>query len=136
MVDAIELQYAFLSSFLPISRTLSFHKPASWLLDDVTIPNWANAYQKKYYLDVVYVSDSNRREFWKEERLSKAIDENRSLTLLTHPLWWKEASLTSTELFGYTCKVLGHDAVGAYLKTTCKVYSQLESHFLVETNDH
>lgn len=136
MVDSIESQYAFLSSFLPISRTLSFHKPASWLLNDVTIPNWVNAYQKEYYSDVVYVSDSNRREFWKEERLSRAIDENRLLTLLTHPLWWKKVSLSSTELFEYTCKVLGCDAVGAYLKATCKVYSQLEPHLLVETNDH
>lgn len=123
MVDSIESQYAFLSSFLPISRTLSFHKPASWLLDDVLIPNWANAYQKEYYSDVVYVSDSNRREFWKEDRLIKAINGSKSLTLLTHPLWWKEASFTSEELFEYTCMVLGHNAVGAYLKATCKRYS-------------
>ena len=136
MTSSIESYYELLSSFLPISRTLSFHKPASWLLDDVSIPNWVNAYQKAYYSEVIYISDSNRREFWKEERLSRAIAENRSLTLLTHPLWWKKISLSSTELFEYTCKVLGCEAVGAYLKATCKIYGQLEPHLLVETNDH
>lgn len=123
MTSSIESYYEFLSTFLPISRTLSFHKPASWLLNNVNIPNWVNAYQKAYYSEVIYVSDSNRREFWKEERLYTAINENKSLTLLTHPLWWKEVSLTSEELFEYTCKILGTDVVGAYLKETCKRYS-------------
>ncbi|MBJ2357872.1 hypothetical protein [Sphaerochaeta sp. S2] len=123
MISFIESYYEFLSSFLPISRTLSFHKPADWLLNDVNIPNWVNAYQKEYYSEVIYVSDSNRREFWKEVRLYTAINENKSLTLLTHPLWWKEASLTSEELFEYTCKILGTNVVEAYLKETCKRYS-------------
>ncbi len=123
MTSSIESCYEFLSSFLPISRTLSFHKPASWLLNDVSFPNWVNAYQKEYYSEVIYVSDSNRREFWKEDRLYIAINENKSLTLLTHPLWWKETSLTSEELLEYTCKLLGTDVVGAYLKETCKRYS-------------
>nr|WP_319756993.1 hypothetical protein [uncultured Sphaerochaeta sp.] len=123
MTETIEKQYTYFSSFLPISKTLSFHKPAPWLLNDVSIPTWINAYQKEYYSEVVYVSDSNRREFWKEDRLYTAINENKSLTLLTHPLWWKEASLTSEELFEYTCKLLGTDVVGAYLKETCKRYS-------------
>lgn len=123
MTSFIESYFEFVSSFLPISRTLSFHKPASWLLNNVNIPNWVNAYQKEYYSEVIYISDSNRREFWKEDRLYTAINENKSLTLLTHPLWWKEASLTSEELFEYTCKILGSDVVGVYLKETCKRYS-------------
>jgi hypothetical protein len=50
MTSSIESYYEFFSSFLPISRTLSFHKPADWLLNDVNIPNWTNAYQKEYYI--------------------------------------------------------------------------------------
>lgn len=123
MISSVESYYEFLNSFLPISRTLSFHKPADWLLNDVNIPNWTNAYQKEYYSEVTYVSDSNRREFWREERLPKAINENKSLTLLTHPLWWKETSKTSEELFDYTCRILGNDVVRDYLKATCKRYS-------------
>lgn len=123
MTSSIESYYEFFYSFLPISRTLSFHKPADWLLNDVNIPNWTNAYQKEYYSEVTYVSDSNRREFWREERLPKAINENKSLTLLTHPLWWKETSKTSEELFDYTCRILGNDVVRDYLKATCKRYS-------------
>jgi len=123
MTSSIESYYEFLSSFLPISRTLSFHRPAPWLLDDVSIPNWVNAYQKAYYSEVIYVSDSNRRLFWKEERLYTAINENRSLTLLTHPLWWKEESYSSEEIFEYSCKTLGFDVVADYLKNTCKRYT-------------
>ena len=123
MIESTESYHVLLSSSLPVSRTLSFHKPASWLLNDISIPDWINAYQKEYYSDVVYVSDSNRREFWKEDRLYTAISENKSLTLLTHPLWWKQTSLTAEELFRYACDILGADEVGAYLKETCKRYS-------------
>lgn len=123
MIDSLESYHSFLSAHLPISKTLSFHKPASWLLEDVTISDWISAYQKEYYSDVVYVSDSNRREFWREERLYRAIEDNTSLTLLTHPLWWKDMSLTSEDLLEYSCNVLGHDAVRLYLKDTCKIYS-------------
>ena len=35
MTEAINAQHSFFSSFLPLSRTLSFHRPAPWLLNDV-----------------------------------------------------------------------------------------------------
>lgn len=123
MIASVNEYYVFFSKFLPISKTLSFHKPAPWLLNDVFIPEWVNAYQKEFYSNVVYVSDSNRREFWNEDRLSMAIKDQRSLTLLTHPLWWKETSLDSEEVFNYCCKILGEGQVSSYLIDTCKRYS-------------
>jgi hypothetical protein len=124
MVDSIESYHAFLSCFLPISRTLSFHKPAPWLLDDITVPNWANAYQKEYYSEIIYVSDSNRREFWKEERLFRAIDENKSLTLLTHPLWWKEDEMKESEIRNYVSEQIGKNKAISYLESNIKLYSK------------
>lgn len=125
MVSSIDNYFCFFSNFLPISKTLSFHKPAHWLLNDVSIPGWVNAYQKEFYSDVVYVSDSNRRDFWKEDRLFLAMEGNKSLTLLTHPVWWKEISYDSDTLFLYSCKVLGEQCIAKYLEETCKRYSPL-----------
>lgn len=123
MITSLNRYYSFFSNFLPISKTLSFHKPAPWLLNDVAIPGWINAYQKEFYSDVVYVSDSNRREFWNEDRLPMAIKNQKSLTLLTHPLWWKETSLDSDEIFDYSCKELGENQISSYLIETCKRFS-------------
>lgn len=130
LVSSIEKYFYFFGKFLPISKTLSFHKPAPWLLNDVSIPGWVNAYQKEFYSDVVYVSDSNRREFWNEDRLSRAIKDQKSLTLLTHPLWWKERSLDSDAVFELSCKRLGENQISSYLVETCKRYANRD--FLVE----
>ena len=98
--EALEYYFKTFSKILPFSKIFSFHRPAEWLLNDIAIYiyGWVNAYQKEFYSDVIYVSDSNRREFWKENRLSSAIEKNKSLTLLTHPLWWKEISYSSEEI--------------------------------------
>lgn len=125
MKEAINNQHDFFSTFLPVGKTFSFHKPAPWLLNDIIIENWVNAYQKEFYTDVVYVSDSNRREFWKEERLQTAMTKNRSLTLLTHPLWWKQENYGPDELATHFKKVLMDDQVAQYLKSTCKIYGSL-----------
>lgn len=124
MTEAIEKQFTFFSSFLPISKTFSFHKPAPWLLNNVCIPTWINAYQKEYYSEVMYVSDSNRREFWKEDRLYTAIDENKSLTLLTHPLWWKEESMNQESIESYVVNKIGSLESQNYLAQTCKIYGR------------
>lgn len=123
MTEAINKQFAFFTLFLPLNKTLSFHKPAPWLLNDVIISGWTNAYQKEFFADVIYVSDSNRREFWKEERLSMALSVGKSLTLLTHPLWWKERSFLSDDLFDVSCCNLGSNRIAASLGVTSKIFS-------------
>jgi hypothetical protein len=120
----IEKIYTFFSTRLPLSKTLSFHRPASWLLNDIVINGWVNAYEKTYYSDVVYVSDSNRREFMDENRLSKAVSEGKSLTLLTHPLWWHEQSEDSDETFSKACRYLGCDRIHNYIAKTSKRYTE------------
>lgn len=126
MIIAIDSFYNFFSSFIPLSRTLSFHKPAPWLLNDIVIQNWVNAYQDEFYSEVMYVSDSNRREFWKENRIQMAVEENKSLTLLTHPLWWKSLSYDQDSIVSYSCNVLGNEKILAYLSRTCKIFEEIK----------
>ena len=126
MIETINVQYDFFSSFLPISRTLSFHRPASWLLDDVKIAGWTNAYQKEFFADVVYVSDSNRREFWKEDRLQIALKGDKALTVLTHPLWWKNSHSTEEAIAHYAKNNLGEASVTKLLEETCRIYKKNE----------
>lgn len=122
----IERIYAFLNVRLPLSKTVSFHKPASWLLNDIVIDGWTNAYEKTYYSNVVYVSDSNRRNFMDEDRLSNAVQQGKSLTLLTHPLWWHERPEDFDETFSEACRYLGYDRIHNYLANTARSYAEKE----------
>ena len=115
--------FDFYSSYIPINKTFSFHRPASWALNDISIEGWVNAYQREYYSDVMYVSDSNRREFWKEDRISRAISDEMSLTLLTHPLWWKENSYSKDKISEFVYAKLGSEVAISYLADTCNLYS-------------
>ena len=111
-----------------LSKTFSFHKPnPNFLSQDISMGGgYTNAYQPRYFgysEDIVYVSDSNRREFWKEDRLSAALDGNRNLTLLTHPIWWHNNSLTSDETFDYVGENVGGYRVKQCLAETAKRYA-------------
>lgn len=118
--------FELLSKHIDVSKTLSFHKPAQWLLDQsISIHGWTNAYSRKYYSDSTYVSDSNRREFWKEDRLPRILNSGggESACLLFHPLWWHEHSLDSDEVFCLSQSYLGSNRVGKYLSDCCKKYT-------------
>lgn len=125
MSDDMDEQYVFFSKRLPIQKIVSFHRPAQWLLNDIQIDGWINAYEAKFYSDIVYISDSNRREFWQETRLSDALDTGKSMTVLTHPLWWHATPLDSLATYHHACEVLGSQRVGTYLQKTCKRYQTM-----------
>ncbi len=81
--------HEYFSRFMPLSRIVSFHRPASFLLEsDVALSGFTHVYEKRFFKDIAYVSDSNRREFWREPIMEGTISEKRSLQLLTHPVWW------------------------------------------------
>lgn len=110
-----------------VSKVFSFHRPAQWLLNqNVVIDGWVNAYRDDFFgfsEKVVYISDSNRREFWKEDRLPFALENGRTITLLTHPSWWHNSSLDSDETFEYLTKSLGSERVGQIVSATAKRYA-------------
>ena len=111
-----------------LSRTFSFHRPASCLLEQsINLGGgWTNAYDERYYglsECIVYVSDSNRREFWKEDRLDMAIKGGLNLTILTHPAWWHNSALASDETFDYLCESAGRRHVANHFACTAKRYA-------------
>ena len=121
------LAYADALGIKSLSRTFSFHRPAPWLLEQgIELGGWTNAYSEKYYglsERIVYVSDSNRREFWNEERMGNAIANGRNLTLLTHPVWWHHSALSSDETFSYLSETVGSRHTALYFAATAKRYA-------------
>ena len=122
------LAYADALGIKSLSRTFSFHRPAPWLLQQgIEIGGgWVNAYSERYYGlsdNIVYVSDSNRREFWNEERMGNAIANRRNLTLLTHPVWWHHSALSSDETFAYLSETVGSRHTALYFAATARRYA-------------
>lgn len=86
--------YRFYSNYFELEKVFSFHIPNKELFDnDVKINGFINTYEAKFFHDIVYVSDSNRREFLSEDRFLYAINNNLNIQLLTHPVWWNEENI-------------------------------------------
>lgn len=68
---------------------VSMHRPSKDFLEmDLEIPNVINSYQKKFFNDFKYVSDS--RMNWREN-IEEIIDSEYSqLHILTHPFWYSK----------------------------------------------
>ena len=70
-------------------RCLSFHRPAPSLLDDdKPLAGRVHAYQRRFFRDMGYCSDS--RGQWGHGALldHRAVADGTALQLLTHPIWW------------------------------------------------
>lgn len=72
--------------------SLSFHRPATHPIDyeALDLP-LAHAYERRFFNEIAYVSDSRGR--WNAPELP----DSGSLQLLTHPVWWTGDGLTSGE---------------------------------------
>lgn len=74
-------------------RTFSFHRPpAEVLSSEVRVPGLCNAYGPEYFSSDSYISDSNHR--WRcgdPVAFVEAFSASR-LQILTHPVWFGEAS--------------------------------------------
>ncbi|WP_187106339.1 GNAT family N-acetyltransferase [Fusobacterium mortiferum] len=69
---------------------VSMHRPSKDFLEmDLEIPNVINSYQKKFFNDFKYVSDS--RMSWREN-VEEIVDSEKysQLHILTHPFWYSE----------------------------------------------
>jgi len=95
----INQMYNFYSNFLPLQKVVSFHRPNRYCKNlNIEIPGFINAYSNTFIKEMVYVSDSNRRCFWEQERFWEAIYNRRSVNMLIHPIWWAERSLQPEEI--------------------------------------
>lgn len=78
--------------------TVSMHRPSKWLLNnDVKLDKYINTYEKRFFKDFKYFSDSRRQ--WREGCICKKIDVNRydKLHILIHPFWWVDKDVSFNE---------------------------------------
>jgi hypothetical protein len=90
LVQYIDRTYNYFSGFFPVDRIFSFHRPGSfdgWRY--IEVPGFVNTYHSKYFKEIFYFSDSNRREFISSDLL-EAPSTGKSIQFLTHPIWWSE----------------------------------------------
>ena len=109
--------YNFYKDKIKLSKIFSFHVPNKELFEnDVKVEGFINAYDKKFFKEITYVSDSNRREFLNEERFPDALENNESMQLLTHPIWWNEENILKKDMRKY----LRNCAKDNLVETSCK----------------
>ena len=75
--------------------TISMHKPSEWLLNnDVKLNKYVNTYEKRFFRDFKYLSDSRRQ--WREGCICNKIDVKKynKLHLLIHPFWWIDKDIS------------------------------------------
>lgn len=78
-----------------VINSFSIHEPSrtSLEVDGGTLEKLElkhNAYDKKYFKDIKYISDSGGR--WREGHFDDWLDRVDQIQILTHPLWWYESS--------------------------------------------
>lgn len=86
----IEKEIDILKSFFKMNiHAVSMHRPSKWILDnDIQLKKYINVYNKRYFKEFKYFSDSRRQ--WKEGCICKKINTNKynKLHILIHPFWW------------------------------------------------
>lgn len=76
---------------------VSMHRPSKKFLEmDLEISNIINSYQKKYFNDFKYISDSRRN--WREDPISIIKNnKNNRLHILTHAFWYNDTNIPIEE---------------------------------------
>jgi len=91
--------FNFYSGFFPLKKIISFHRPPQRILSNLQIPGFINTYEDRFFKNIRYFSDSNRRNFYSELRESLQQDHETNLQLLIHPYWWDFEHLDVGSLF-------------------------------------
>ncbi len=77
---------------------LSFHRPHRDLLArDIEFGGVLNAYDRRFFEDVGYCSDSKGAWGYGPPLEHEAVAEGRALQLLTHPIWWVDRNGTDAQ---------------------------------------
>lgn len=72
---------------LPV-QSFSFHRPAPTFFNRDRIAGLRHSYEKTFFSDWAYISDSGGGFFYDHPIENKAIESGRNVQLLTHPIWW------------------------------------------------
>lgn len=110
------------------SKIVSFHKIGvkAFELEKLTLPDGIHhTYEKRYFYDVSYFSDSGG--LWKRGNptLSSDFAERMSMQVLTHPLWWIESGQGPIQKFNQLLKGNREEDLD-FLERTAISYSLVE----------
>ena len=85
--DEIERQMDIMKKYFPIKNVVSFHRPQEDTFNK-TFDYTINTYEKRFFGDVVYLSDSTGA--WRSGCPCKVLDREskKNYQFLTHPVWW------------------------------------------------
>lgn len=120
--DGIRLLFDFYRNYIPLSEIVSFYRPSPYLMENFRLKDFISTYEDRYFDDIAYVSDNNRREFWKDEQLFGAIKSGRSIQLQINPVWWKELVHTREAVLEYLWEKVKAVVAESALKMNCKIY--------------
>ncbi len=97
--ELIEKEIFLIKNYFNINIfAVSMHRPSKWILnDDVKLKQCVNSYEKRFFRDFKYISDSRRQ--WKEGCICNKIDVQKynKLHILTHPVWWVDEDVSFNE---------------------------------------
>ena len=93
---SIEKEINIIKTYFDINiNAVSMHRPSKWLLNnDVKLKKYVNTYEKRFFKDFKYLSDSRRQ--WKEDCVCKKINPKiyPKLHILIHPFWWVDKDIS------------------------------------------
>jgi len=95
----IEKEINLIQTYFNINiYAVSMHRPSKWLLNnDVKLDKYINTYEKRFFKDFKYFSDSRRQ--WREGCICNNINISKydKLHILIHPFWWVDKDISFNE---------------------------------------
>jgi len=92
----VEKEINLIKTYFDINiYAVSMHRPSKWLLNnDVKLNKYVNTYEKRFFKDFKYLSDSRRQ--WIEGCICNKIDVKKynKLHILIHPFWWVDKDIS------------------------------------------
>jgi hypothetical protein len=119
----IKLLFDFYKNYIPLSGVIAFYRPSPYLIGNSLLRDFISTYEDRFFNDIAYVSDNNRREFWKEEQLFEAIKAGSSIQLQINPVWWKELLHSREAVLEYLWEKVKASVAESALKINCKIYN-------------
>ena len=107
-------------------ETVSFHRPAVKLLGrDAEIAGRRHTYQPRYFSEMGYCSDSRGEWSHGHPFDHPALDEDRALQLLIHPIWWNRDEAADPVRVLDRFRIERDIALAAALSANCMPYREV-----------
>lgn len=127
--EYIEASFDYYSRFFPLERIFSFHRPGSFAgWRSLNIIDFINVYSVKYFEEIFYFSDSNRKQFLSPEFYA-SLSTGKSIQLLTHPIWWSKNGNGKKEVADYLFREKRQQTILA-LRGNIRLFFDLHDEYL------